>query len=235
MAMMGCRKNETVVTPEVCKIASVESVAGGIATTKYEYGTDGKVSKIIYSPSGNYTTFTYSSSTIVFSSFDKNNKQTSTSKFTLNAAGYIVSNDAIAATYEYDSQGYMTKSTSFGFISYYTYVDENLKTLKIVNPKGETIYSYAFTYLDKPNIIHWQGEILYKDSFNYLIPGQVLYGKGSKNLTNYYSRTEYFSSGFTIGFINITYSFDAKGNIANIVRKSSLEFDTENQFNYNCQ
>jgi hypothetical protein len=223
----ACKKTDT--TPaEVCKVTSFKSYNEKSKTTEtiqYEYNTDGKINKMSYSPivaaykNQAYETISYSSTAVVFTLYDDKNKVISTTTYQLNTAGYVTKIDygsSYLVTYEYDSQGFLSKSSSSGAFSggnyTYTYTDGNLTSVKGFDDKGKaTDATTNEYYLDKSNGLKL--ETIYEKN----ILGQSLFGNGSKNLLK---KTTY-SSGSTTIITDFTYTFDAKGNPTQIFQKAS--------------
>jgi hypothetical protein len=227
-SVMACKKDNTVVTPvEVCKVSLLTNTdkANEITTEQYEYNSDGKVSKITYKD-GRYAVIDYSSTAMVVSITDKNNKKASYS-YTLNAAGYVTKGPVSVylnygdAIYEYNSDGYLIK-TSYQDLNgntTYSYTDGNLTSSTVT---GITItYEY---YTDKLNNLGSNGGIF--KAF-----GQNLYGKPSKNLVKKFT---YTSSGQSL-IGNYTYAFDSKGNVVQEIFKYSSGETNKIDLVYQCK
>lgn len=240
MIAVACKKEDTV-SPEVCKVSSIKSYnekAKTIETIQYEYNTDGKVSKITYSPillankNQAYEIISYSSTAIIFTLYDDKNKIISTSTYQLNPAGYVSEITEFGKyTFDYDNQGLLIKESTVGFgvfITNYNYTDGNLTSIRQLDDKGKMTYSIVNEYyLDKPDVL----KIDKTNGFWKNIIGQSVFGKGSKNLLK--KTTE--NNGSTTVITDYTYTFDSKGNPVQVVSKASNGYNYTADLTYLCK
>jgi Domain of unknown function (DUF4595) with porin-like fold len=243
MIAVACKKENTV-SPEICQVISskyYDATYKKYITTKYDYNSDGKVSKISNDRDGSYTTISYSSTAIVTTDFDKNNKQLYTQNYILNAMGYVIKSGATSNfpyTYEYDSQGYFIKGFNSEYTETNTYTDGNLTTNKVTYTNsgkfyGSTTYDY---YLDKPNTLTLNNfSSLSAYSYGISIDvSQNLTGKKSKNLVKKTTTINYFANS-TTDITDYTYTFDSKGNPTQAVAKSSNGYANTIDIEYLCK
>lgn len=225
----SCSKDDTD-SSKIHRVATIKHSSNSGPSLAFEYYPDGKLKQ--FERTGNdYGIYEYYADSIVFTCYNLSasngniNELKYTTTYVLNSDGLAISsvtvypnNTRSLGSYEYDSNGFLTKAIEGGIETNYTISNENI-TYTADYYEGNILTSESFEcFSDKLN--NTNSNLF--NCFDYTKTGADFLGKRGKNLLKESLFTHRDGYSYTYEY---TYTFDSKGRVVKMTLSSGNYFD----------